>query len=107
MAATNDGGTTFTTTPVALTGTSARLGQVSCGDTARCMVVTTAASVGITTDGGTSYSTAGLPVGDQSITVYCAPAGFCLVGGETETLAGVVQRSSDSGKAWSQVWESS
>jgi photosystem II stability/assembly factor-like uncharacterized protein len=109
-AATADGGSSWTTTRLQLAqlGKLARLQQASCSTTSHCIVTTLSHVVKVSTDGGKSYSTSELEGGSNSQSAYCNAGTTCLVGGAlgaTNVSPGLVLRSTDGGKTWSQVWE--
>jgi photosystem II stability/assembly factor-like uncharacterized protein len=110
LAATDDGGLHWTTTKVRLgtLGSQAALTLASCATAQNCIVTTVAHTVEVSTDGGKSYSTSTLEGGTNSRAAYCTAGGTCLMGGGVGGAyqsAGVVLRSTNGGKTWTQVWQ--
>jgi photosystem II stability/assembly factor-like uncharacterized protein len=109
MATTPDGGTTWGIATVPVPGSLTQLTEAACGDTTHCIVTTLTQAVGVTTNGGHTFTQVSMPAGLVSQSAFCNRSGVCLIGGSwlgRLAVAGMVARSTDHGRTWTSVWTS-
>ncbi|HEV3132563.1 MAG TPA: Ig-like domain-containing protein [Acidimicrobiales bacterium] len=102
IAATTDGGTTWTTQSVP-TGTDI-VSRVSCGSTSDCVAVGTASGAPVTlatTNGGATWTTQNVPSAVSTLAgISCPSSADCVAVGNTSSNSGVAMATTNGGSIW-------